>query len=330
MIKGIYVLNTEAYHKIYGSAERHEIERLVHIYAPQQTKESVKANRSILAEADVIFSGWGMPVMDEDFLAAAPSLKCVFYGAGSIREIVTESFWGHGIVITSAYAANAVPVAEYALSQILFCLKRGWHYALSIKRERRYPPSEPAPGAYGSIVGVISLGTVGRHLIQLLQQFEVKTIAHDPYVTSDDAVRLHVELCSLEDLFRRSDVVSLHAPLLKKTEGMITGAHFASMKPNASFINTARGAIVREQEMAQILRQRPDLQVVLDVTHPEPPEPSSPLYALPNVVLTPHIAGSTDRECLRMGRFMVDELRRYVAGEPLRWAISQEKSVILA
>ena len=330
MLKGVYVLDTEAYHKIYGSAERNEIKQLVHIYAPQQTKESFAANRTILAEADVVFSGWGMPVMDEDFLAASCNLKVVFYGAGSIRDVVTESFWDRGIAITSAYAANAVPVAEYALSQILFCLKRGWHYALTIKLEGRYPPQELAPGAYCSTVGVVSLGMVGRHLVQLLQQFEVKILAYDPYVASDEAVKLNVDLCSLEDVFRRSDVVSLHTPLLKETRGLITGAHFASMKRNAAFINTARGAIVREQEMIQVLRQRPDLQVVLDVTHPEPPESGSPLYTLPNVVLTPHIAGSTDRECSRMGRFMVDELKLYLAGEPLRWAISREQAVILA
>jgi phosphoglycerate dehydrogenase-like enzyme len=133
-----------------------------------------------------------------------------------------------------------------------------------------------------------------------------------------------VELLPLDELFRRADVVSLHTPLLKETEGMITGAHLASMKPGATFINTARGAIVREKEMIEALKKRPDLQAVLDVTHPEPPEPGSPLYTLPNVILTPHIAGSMDGECRRMGRYMVEELRRFVDGKPLRWQITRE------
>ncbi len=111
---------------------------------------------------------------------------------------------------------------------------------------------------------------------------------------------------------------------------MITGAHFASMKPNACFINTARGAVVREQEMIEVLKQRADLYAILDVTHLEPPEPDSPLYALPNVVLTPHIAGSLDRECQRMGRIVVEELERYLRGEPLKWAISREQAARLA
>jgi phosphoglycerate dehydrogenase-like enzyme len=126
---------------------------------------------------------------------------------------------------------------------------------------------------------------------------------------------------SLEELFESSEVVSLHAPLLSETEGMVLGSHLASMKRNATLINTSRGAIVREAVMVETLEERPDLWAVLDVTHPEPPEPGSRLYDLPNVVLRPHIAGSLGSECRRMGRLVVDELRRYVAGESLEHEI---------
>ena len=111
---------------------------------------------------------------------------------------------------------------------------------------------------------------------------------------------------------------------------MITGAHFRSMKRGATFINTARGAVVREEEMIAVLTERPDLFVVLDVTHPEPPKPGSPLYTLPNVVLTPHIAGSRDTECQRMGRTMVEELESFLAGRPLKWEITREKAKVLS
>ena len=114
------------------------------------------------------------------------------------------------------------------------------------------------------------------------------------------------------------------------TVGLITGAHLATMKAGATFINTARGAIVREAEMIDVLQARPDLLAVLDVTYPEPPVGGSPLYSLPNVILTPHIAGSLDTECQRMGQIVVDELQRYLAGEPLQWAISQEQASIMA
>ncbi len=330
MLKGIFILGAEAYEKIFGQGLREKIAELIDIYAPPQTPKSIKANPSILREADIIFSGWGGLVMDEEFLAAAPNLKAVFYGAGTIRHMVTDAFWDRGIVITSAYAANAVPVAEYTLSQILFCLKRGWHYALAIKRDGRYPPRTPVPGAYGSTVGIISLGMIGRLVCKLLHPFDLKIIAFDPYALPQDASELNAELCPLEETFRRADVISLHAPWLKETEGMITGEHFSSMRPNASFINTARGAIVREDEMIEVLRARADLTAVLDVTFPEPPEQGSPLFALPNVVLTPHIAGSMDGECRRMGEYAVEELRRWLAGKPLKWQITREKANIMA
>src|SRR5699024_11804912 len=127
-------------------------------------------------------------------------------------------------------------------------------------------------------------------------------------------------VCSsdLEDIFKNADVVSLHAPLLQETKGMITASHFQSMKENASFINTARGEIVREVEMLDVLKEREDLTAILDVVYPEPPAADSLLYTLPNVILTPHIAGSEGKECARLGTYMLDEFRRYLQGEDLK------------
>lgn len=328
--KGLFLLNRDAYERIYGPDERTAIETLVELYAPPQTAQSIQANPPILAQTELIFSGWGMVVMDAAFLAAAPNLQAVFYGAGSIKQIVTPAFWARGIPITSSYAANAVPVSEFTLSQIFFCLKRGWYYVRAIREAGSWVPRQPVPGAYGSTVGIISLGMIGQRVARLLQPFDLHVLAYDPFATPDEAEALQVELCSLEEIFERSDVVSLHTPWLKETEGMIGGKHFAAMKENATFLNTARGAIVRQEEMIEVLQNRPDLYAVLDVTYPEPPEAGSPLYALPNVVLTPHIAGSLDAECQRMGRLVVEELRRYLKGEPFQWAISQEQAQYMA
>jgi len=146
----------------------------------------------------------------------------------------------------------------------------------------------------------------------------------DPFVSEAQAAELGAEKVSLEELFQRSDVVSIHTPSLPETRGMVTGTHIASMKPGATFINTSRGEVVCEDEMIAVLQQRDDLQAVLDVTTVEPPEPDSLLYTLPNVVLTPHIAGSVGSECRRMAQYMVDELERFVAGQPLKWAVTPE------
>lgn len=195
-----------------------------------------------------------------------------------------------------------------------------------IKEIRTYPPI-PHPnirGAFGSKVGLISLSTVGRRVNELLKHFDLKVLAYDPFVSEAEAKELNVKLCSLEEIFENADVVSLHSPLLEETKGMITGEHIATMKEHAAFINTARGAIVKESEMLEVLKQRPDLTAFLDVTYPEPPNPDSDLYTLPNVALTPHIAGSEGKETGRMGTFMLEEFRRYLKGEKLNWEVTEE------
>jgi phosphoglycerate dehydrogenase-like enzyme len=328
--KALYLLDGEAFEKIYGDEGRAAVAELADVYAPPQTADSVAKDPGVLAEVEVILSGWGAPAMDAAFLEAAPDLRVVLYGAGSIRRVATPALWERGVRITSAYAANAVPVSEYTLAAILFSLKRGWHFAFSARREKALPGQGQVPGAYGSTVGLVSLGMVGRLVRERLRPFALNVVAYDPYVTSEEARVLGVDLISLEDLFASSEVVSLHAPWLPETEGMILGSHLASMKRNATLINTSRGAVVREAEMVEVLEERPDLWAVLDVTHPEPPEPDSRLYDLPNVVLTPHIAGSLGGECRRMGCLVVDELRRYVAGEPLEYEITRERAALLA
>ncbi len=329
MLTGIYILGEASYNKIYGQAERDDISALVQIKG-QYDASAIQANLALLADVDFIFSGWGGPKLDEEFLAAAPNLKAVFYGSGTIKRLVTEEFWQKNIPITSAYAANAIPVAEFTLAEIIFSLKRGWHYAFSIKREGKYFKKGAVPGAFGTTVGLISLGMIGRYVCKLLKCLDVNIIAYDPFISKEVAADLGVTLCTLPEVFQQSDVVSLHTPWLKETENMITGELFASMKNEATFINTARGAVVNETEMIEVLKKRPDLYAVLDVTYPEPPVPDSPLYTLPNVIITPHIAGSMNRECERMGRYMVNELQLFLANKPLEWEISQAQAALLA
>src|SRR5205823_5593895 len=183
-------------------------------------------------------------------------------------------------------------VAEYTLSMILFSLKHGWSLTRRTRETRTFPDRNGAPGCYGSVIGLLSLGVTARALLKLLRPLDVKVLAYDPYVSEAEASALGAELVSMQELFRRCDAVSVHTPYLAETEGMVTGAHLASMKKGATFINTARGEIVCEEEMIQVLARRPDLTAVLDVAVKEPPAQNSALFTLPNVVLTPHIAGS--------------------------------------
>ena len=331
--KGLYLLGESAFARIYGPDSRRDIEAQVEIVAPLQTAESIAADPSALADVTLIFSGWGMARVDEAFLDAAPNLKAIFYAAGTVHYFVTDALWERGVRLTSGYGANAEFVAPFTLAQIILSLKRVWHFANKLRSEESYDPDnkETLAGLYSGVVGLISLGQVGRRVARLLQEtLPVRVLAYDPFLTPETAAALNVEPVGLDELFRGCDVVSLHTPWLPQTVGMITGAHLASMKANATFINTARGAVVNEPEMIAVLQQRPDLFALLDVTYPEPPAAGSPLYSLPNVLLTPHIAGAHNTECLRMGRMMVAELTRYLAGERMEYEITQETLPLLA
>lgn len=329
-IKGMFILHRDAYEEVYGPEERTVIGGLMDIIAPPQTAREVLAHPEILRDVEVIFSGWGAPLMDETFLALAPCLRAVFYGAGSIRGFVTDALWERGIIVTSAQSVNAIPVAEYTLATILFSLKHGWRLAEQTRSMKRFPARDQVPGIYGSCVGIISLGIIGRMVREFLRPFNLRVLVYDPYVSQEEATTLDISLCSLEQLFQEAQVITLHTPLLPTTIGMVRGTHLASMLPGSTFINTARGALVRQEELITVLEERSDLHAVLDVADPEPPEPASALYTLPNITLTPHIAGSIGSERRRLGQAMVTELQRFVAGEPLQHAITREQSLLMA
>jgi len=182
------------------------------------------------------------------------------------------------------------------------------------------------PGTYGSTVGLLALGHVGRLMAQRLQTLKVTVLAYDPYVTPGDARALGVRLASLDELFARSDVVSCHLPFIPETAGMLRGAHFLALRPGAVFINTARGDVIAEPELIEVLRARPDLLAVIDVTDPEPPEAGSALFELPNVILTPHIAGSLGPECRRLGASIAADVELYVRGKPIANEIKETEA----
>lgn len=322
----------ERYHDVYTPGVLERIAESCDVVVSDIRAEQLPEYREQIQEVEIFFSGWGAPLLNQETLALMPRLRAVFFAAGSLKSVADEAFWRKGLPICSAWAANAVPVAEYTFAQIILCLKQTYTAvrAYRASKERDEMRSHGPMGAFDSVVGLISLGQIGQRVAEMLKVLEVKVVAYDPFIDSDRAKELNVELIGLEELFERSDVVSLHAPNLPETRNMITGDLLRKIRVGGSFINTARGAVVNEPEMIEVLSERPDLTAVLDVTFPEPPDPESPLFELPNVFLTPHIAGSQDRECARMGMFMAEECERFLAGEPLRWSVSEEQFARMA
>ncbi|MFB3879614.1 MAG: hydroxyacid dehydrogenase [Armatimonadota bacterium] len=323
MRRAMMLLPADNRDRIYSSQVMAEVRKLTELTDACEQVGDLEALRPALAETEVILSGWGMMKLDKEFLEAAPRLKAVIYGAGSVRHFLTEEFWRRGILITSAWAANAVPVIEYTIAAITFGLKKALQASELTRAKRTFAVPRDMRGLYRARIGVIGAGMVGSGVLEKLKGYQVETFCYDPFLSAQRARELGTSQMALEELFRTCDCVTLHAANIPSTRGLITGAHFRSMKEGAVFINTARGAVIRETEMVEALKEG-RIFAFIDVTDPEPPQADSPLYTLPNVFLTPHIAGSGGEEVYRQGEYALEELRRFVKGEPPRYPVTQD------
>lgn len=279
-----------------------------------------------LSDVEVLLTGWGCPPVDEAALDRMPKLRAILHTGGTVKHHVTGAVWDRGIAVSSGVEDNAIPVAEYTLAAILFAQKRVLATSQAYRAERSGQPwaaAYPWMGNYRRTVGIIGASRIGRRVIELLRPFDVDVLLFDPYVSADEAARLGVRSVELEELFKASDTVSLHAPDLAETKGMVSRELLASMRDGAVFINTARGALVDGAALTEELVSG-RLDAVIDVTEPEVLPEDSPLYDLPNVLLTPHIAGSVGDELARLIDHALDELERVAAGEPLETPVQPE------
>ncbi|WP_078872054.1 hydroxyacid dehydrogenase [Streptomyces sp. NRRL S-337] len=271
-----------------------------------------------LADAEVLLTCWGAPLLTARVLDAAPRLRAVIHAAGSVKHHITDACWERGLAVTSAAAANALPVAEYTLAAILLANKRVLHSAhryRTLRGPHDWQRELAGAGNYHRTVGVIGASRIGRRVIELLRPFDLRVLLHDPYVDAAEAARLGARPVPLDTLCADSDVVTVHAPQLPATRHMLGVRELALMPDGATLINTARGSLVDETALLpELLTGR--LNAVLDVTEPELPPADSPLYDLPNVLLTPHVAGSLGTELHRLADHALDALERYAHGLP--------------
>jgi phosphoglycerate dehydrogenase-like enzyme len=322
--RSAYFLRADALDKIFSPAARRRVAELTDPLEVLLTQENWRGHAHRLRDVEYIVSGWGMAPLDEEFLQAAPALRHVFYASGSVRGFYTDLARERGVGVSSAWRANAIPTAEFAYATILLALKQFWRAQRSAKTERNWRKPAHAAGIFDSTVGIVSLGEVGRRVAgKLAREHRLDVVAYDPYVSPFDAIETGVRLVSLEALFAMSDVISLHCPSLPETRHLIDRGLLTAMKPHATLVNTARGDLIDEAALCDVLRARTDLDAVLDVTADEPCNEHSPLWELPNAVITPHIAGSMNRECHRMGEYMVEELEQHLEGRALRHEVTE-------
>ncbi|MFJ4840090.1 hydroxyacid dehydrogenase [Streptomyces sp. NPDC088746] len=279
-----------------------------------------------LGRTEVLLTHWGCPPLTERALAAMPRLRAVVHAAGSVKHHVTDAVWERGITVSSAAAANALPVAEYTLAAILLTGKRILESA-GAYRDRRAPypllPYFAGHGNYRRVVGIVGASRTGRRVIELLRPFDFTILVHDPYLDDAGAARLGARSVGLDELTRLSQVISIHAPQLPETHHMFDARRLALLSDGATLINTARGSLVDTDALIVHLTSG-RIQAVLDVTDPETLPVESPLFRLPNVLLTPHIAGSLGSELGRMTDYASAEITRYARGMPFAHSVEPQ------
>lgn len=273
----------------------------------------------ILGATDILITGWGCPKLDAAALGAAPRLSHILHAGGTVKHHVGDECWERGIHVSTAADANSIPVAEYTVAMILLANKRVLQIARKLHTERvEIEPDHVFPdmGNFGKRVGIIGASRIGRHVIRLLKAYDLQVAVADPFLNDAEAAALGVERLSLEELVAGCDVVSLHAPSLPSTRNLVHEGLVAGLKPGATFINTARGELVDQDALLRRVEQG-DLYAILDVTTPWLLPADSGFYTHPNVLLTPHLAGSLGTELERMAVSTIEEARRVARGEPL-------------
>ncbi|MBQ7906368.1 MAG: hydroxyacid dehydrogenase [Clostridia bacterium] len=330
-MRAVYLVNKKSnVDYVYSKESQERIKRLVDIDEEIYCQEDLEANPEGFKDVEYVFSTWSMPGGGEDkddFARFFPNCKAFFYAAGSVKYFA-DHWLDKGIRIFSAFAANAIPVAEYSVAQILLANKGFFHASRMFncpqKHGEAWDVSKKHCGNYDAKIGIIGAGMIGRKVIELLKPYKLNILVFDKFLSEEQIATLDATKATLEEIFETCDVVSNHLANVPATVGMLNGEHFAKMKEYATFINTGRGAQICEDEMLSVLSQRKDITALLDVTVDEPPVEDSLFYTLENVVLTPHIAGSQANEVQRMSELVVDQFENLLAGKPTQYEITKE------
>lgn len=286
-----------------------------------------------LRSADVAITSWETARFDAGVLAAAPRLKLICHAAGSVRPIVSNEVWIRGIRVTSAAAAISYGVAEFCLGLILMASKRVFWLAQGTHRGE-WTESMPCFGGafelYRQNIGIIGAGFIGRHLIRLFKNWDCNVLVYDPYLSAEQAHELGCEKReTLEELFSQCRAVSLNAPSNEGTREMLRGHHFAALPAGAVFVNTAGSIQIHEAEfIAELRKQR--FVACVDRCEVEPCAPNHPYRTLPNVILTPHIAGAVAENMRRIGTFVRNEVESYIENGSLIHEVTEASLATMA
>ena len=285
------------------------------------------------ANADIAITSWGNTHFNEDILNCAPNLKLIAHAAGSVKPIVTDYVWERGIRVTGSPKPLGHGVAETTLGLMISALKNYYDISDYLHNKDTWRCDEKyakITDMYDITIGIIGAGWAGRHFIKLLTNFDVDILVCDPFLDEQTAKAMNARKTELEELLKLSDVVSLHAPSIPETKHMINEKTLSIMKKDAVFINTARGSLVDEKALYEHMKKGFLKYACLDVFDPEPPAGDSPLRSLPNIILTPHIAGLCNNGRLKIGSHIANELSLFISGERMECEVTKEMIATMA
>lgn len=274
------------------------------------------ALRDHLADADALIVR-NQTQVTAGLLAAGPRLRVVGRLGVGLDNIDLEAARARGVRVVFARNANAVAVAEYVFAAMLAVSRRLAEATASVRAggwdRRLFTGTE----LHGKTLGIVGLGDIGSRLAHRAQAFGMRVLAADPLATDSSfaVAEFGVRRADLQTLLAESDFVSLHVPLTRETAHLLNGERLSLMKPGAWLINTARGGVIDEAALAAALRAGRPAGAVLDVREQEPPGANDPLAALPNVILTPHVAGITHESQARTAEMVAADVLRVLRGE---------------
>lgn len=282
------------------------------------------------AEALVICTG--APMVDGALLERAPRLRLVgeLEGDRFANRLDVEACQARGVMVVDTTNGSSYPVAEWALAMTLNALRNAGHHfrrmiAGEVGQQDREQPGYFFGELTGKRVGLIGCGHIGRRFLEYLRPFRCQVRVYDPYLAPEVADIYDFIHTSLENVFRQSDVVVCLAPLTPRTKGMIGAQELDWLQPNAAFVNVSRGPVVDSAALIARLKRGDGVRAALDVFDPEPVPAEGPLSEirqLPNVFLTPHIAGSNAESRPRFFSLMVDEMERFFHGHEPRYVLN--------
>ncbi len=254
-------------------------------------------------------------------LEKAGRLRAIGRAGVGVDNVDVDAATRRGVLVMNTPGGNSVSVAEHTLALMLGLARAVPQANASIHAGKWEKSAFSGTEMRGKTMGLVGLGRVGTEVARRARALEMKVLAHDPFVTPAAAAEVEVELVPLDDLLRRSDVISLHTSLSAQTEKLIDAAAIAKMKKGVRIINCARGELIDEAALAEALKSGHVAGAALDTFAKEPPK-DSPLVGLPNVIATPHIAGSTAEAQEEVGTAIAQQLRDFLADGTIRNAVN--------